>query len=95
MAKKRSLADADAEIAALRATLAATGTAGAEPVEVVRFPCVMYKKHRVDEKHPNGYEARRVKVVDDKDVLDVEKCEAEVTRLEQAGWVHSPAEFAA
>ena len=50
----------------------------------------MYKKHKVDEKHPNGYERRRVQEVDAKGELDVEKCDAQVARLEKQGWVHSP-----
>lgn len=90
MAKKRSLAEADAEIAALRAQLAAAGSAVAEPAEIQRYPCVMYKKHKVGEKHPNGYERRRVEETDDKGNLDVEKCDAKVATLEKAGWLHSP-----
>lgn len=90
MAKKRSLADADAEIAALRAQLAAAGGAPAEPTEIQRYPCVMYKKHKVDEKHPNGYERRRIELTDEKGNIDVEKCDAMVATLEKAGWLHSP-----
>ena len=95
MAKKRSLADADAEIAALRAQLAAAGGAPAEPTEIQRYPCVMYRKHRVDEKHPNGYERRRVEAKDSKGTLDVEKCDAAVAQMEKQGWVHSPDDLAA
>ena len=90
MAKKRTLSDAEAEIAALRAQLAATGAVPAEDAPVQRFPCVMYRKARVTEKHPNGYEPRGVKVVDAEGRLDEAGCEAEVVRLEKAGWLHSP-----
>lgn len=93
MAKTRNLKDAEAEIAALRAQLAvATQTATDAPFQ--RFPCVMYKKHKVDEKHPNGYERRRVEDTAVNGDLDVSTCEASVVRLEHAGWVHSPADIA-
>ena len=91
MAKKRTLNDADAEIAALRAQLA--GTAAVDSREIQRYPCVMYKKHRVDEKHPNGYERRRVQDTDGKGDLDVDKCDATVAQMEAQGWVHSPADL--
>lgn len=93
MAKKRSLADAETEIAALRAQLAAASAGGGEAGPIQRFPCVMYRKARVTEKNPNGYEARRVKamtVVDGKEVIDDAACEAQVAAMEQAGWLHSP-----
>lgn len=94
MAKKRSLDDAEQEIAALRAKLEAAGAA-AEEKPIQRFPCVMYHKSKVTEKTPNGYERRRVEVRDAKGDLDEAKCEAEVARLEKAGWEHSPEAFAA
>ena len=87
---KRSLKDAEAEIAALRAQLEAAGSAPADNPEFKRYPCVMYRKHKIDDKHPNGYERRRVQEVDAKGVLDVEKCDAMVAQLEKASWVHSP-----
>ena len=89
MAKKRTMADADAEIAALKAQLEARG-AGVEVDPVQRFPCVMYRKAKVTEKHPNGYEPRRVQVVDKDGKLDEAGCELEVARLEKTGWLHSP-----
>lgn len=90
MAKKRTLTDAEAEIAALRAQLAATGATPADAPAVQRFPCVMYHKAKITEKAPNGYEARRVKVLDADGKIDEAKCEAEVARMEKAGWLHSP-----
>ena len=93
MAKKRTLADADTEIAALRAQLAESGVAA--PAAVKEFPCVMYRKARVTEKTPSGYEARRVHVKDAKGELDETACAALVTQLEKAGWQHSPESFAA
>lgn len=86
----RRLADADAEIAALKAQLAAAGQGPASDAVVQRYPCVMYKAHKVDTKHPNGYERRRVQETDTKGELDVEKCEALVAQLEAQGWLHSP-----
>lgn len=90
MAKKRTVEEADAEIAALRAQLAAAASPSSEAPPFQRYPCVMYKKHKVDDKHQNGYERRRVQETDEKGGLDVEKCEALVARLEQQGWLHSP-----
>lgn len=91
MAKtKRSLADAESDIAALRAQLAAAGAGDGEPAPVQRFPSVMYRKAKVTEKNPNGYEPRRIKVLDANGNLDEAACDAEVSRLEQAGWLHSP-----
>lgn len=90
MAKKRTLSEADAEIAALRAQLAAVGAGDGEPAPVQRFPTVMYRKSKVTEKNPNGYEARRVKVVDANGNLDEAGCEAEVAKLSKAGWLDSP-----
>ena len=96
MAKKRTLAEADAEIAALRAQLVAAGTSsGTADAPFQRYPCVMYKRHRVDEKHPNGYERRRVQETDAKGELNVEKCDAQAAQLEKQGWAHSPADITA
>ena len=95
MAKKRTLNDAEIELTALRAQLAASRGASMEPATVVqRYPCVMYKRHRVDVKHPNGYERRRVQDTDEKGNLDTEKCDATVEQLETIGWTHSPADLA-
>ena len=91
----RTLEDAEAEIEALRAQLAAAGAAVVEPADFKRYPCVMYRAHKIDDKHPNGYERRRVQEADAKGELDVEKCDAMVVTLEKAGWVHSPADIAA
>lgn len=90
MAKKRTLSEAEAEIAALRAQLAATGAAPAEDAPVQRYPCVMYRKTKVTAQHPHGYETKRVKVLDEKGNLDEAGCEAQVATLEKAGWLHSP-----
>lgn len=91
MAKKRILAEADTEIAALRAQLVTAGApSGEEAAPIKRFPCVMYRKAKVTERAPNGYEARRVKVEDDKGHLDEALCDAAVATMTQAGWVHSP-----
>ena len=94
MAKKRTLNDADEEIAILRAQLAAAGGSAADTADVKRFPCVMYRKAKVTEKTPNGYEAKRVKVLDQNDQLDEAACAALVVQLEAAGWQHSPERFA-
>lgn len=94
MAKKRTLSDADAEIASLREQLAASGGA-AEAKPVLRFPCAMYHKAKVTEKAPNGYETRRVQVRDKDGEIDEAKCEVEVARLEKAGWLHTPESFVA
>ena len=88
--------DLQAELDALRAENARLRAGGAvEEREIQRYPCVMYRKHRVDEKHPNGYERRRVEAKDSKGTLDVEKCDAAVAQMEKQGWVHSPDDLAA
>ena len=93
--QKRTLSDADAEIAALRAQLEAAGAAAVDAKPIQRFPTVMYRKSKVTEKTPNGYEHKRVVVVDKDGNIDEAKSDAEVARLEKAGWAHSPEEFAA
>ena len=95
MAKKRTLTDAEAEIAALRAQLAATGAGPADDAPIQRFPCVMYRGTKVTAQHPLGYETKRVKVVDAQGNLDEAGCEAAVATLEKAGWLHSPETLAA
>ena len=94
MAKKRTLNDAEQEIAALRAQLAAAGQGDGEAAPAQRFPTVLYRRAKTTEKNPNGYEPRRVGVRDGDGKLDEAACEAEVGRLEKAGWVHSPADLA-
>ena len=95
MAQKRTLAAAESELAALRAQLAAAGQPTGEAGPLRRFPCVMYHAAKVTPKTPNGYETRRGQVVDKNDQLDEAACEVEVTRLEQAGWQHTPESFVA
>ena len=95
MAQKRTLAAAESELAALRAQLAAAGQPTGDAGPLQRFPCVMYHAAKVTPKTPNGYETRRVQVVDKNDQLDEAACEVEVTRLEQAGWLHTPESFGA
>ena len=94
MAKKRTLNDADQEIAALRAQLAQAGAGAADAPEVKLFPCAMYRKAKVTAQTPQGYEARRVNVKDAKGELDEAACAAQVAQMEKAGWLHSPESFA-
>lgn len=80
-----------AQLDALQAENARLRAGIAEPEqEIQRFPSVMYRKHKVDEKHANGYARRRVQETDEKGNLDTEKCEAMVAQLEKAGWLHAP-----
>lgn len=61
MAKKKTIRDAEAEIAELKRQLAAATAGGGEEAPVgAEYPKAKYKAVKVTDQHPHGYMVRRV-----------------------------------